>query len=310
MVCPKKKKNQKGQALLIVLLVSVIGISLGLTLASRTTEQTRMSADIDESSRAFSAAEAGLEESAQHIGELSFTSNPTLGAGGSYEVSIQPAGGTDQPYAFPGEIKNNQPITVWLVGHKTDGSGDIDWTVEYDNRWIAVCWGDPSQPTVQVGLEATLFYKKSTNPDKAITLPDLTQTYYAIAKAAYNQAIIANADDVNLVAPPDIDFCENKYLYQTTITFRDMAATSGYEFFFPRDTLIFLKLRPIVANGGTTKIAVIPKDNKVLPTQGEEHISVGVSAGGKKTKIVQFVSHPAPPELFDVLIYSKDALTK
>ena len=78
---------------------------------------------------------------------------------------------------------------------------------------------------------------------------------------------------------------------------------------------LMLKLRPIIEdtdNNGefTTRLGVEPLDGNTLPEQGEEHHSVGTTTDGQKTKLVQFISFPAPPEIFDTVIFTVDPLTK
>lgn len=56
------KKKSSGQVALIVLLIMVVILTIGLSLASRSITDIRISQDEKEALRAFSAAEAGIEE--------------------------------------------------------------------------------------------------------------------------------------------------------------------------------------------------------------------------------------------------------
>ncbi|MFH0863897.1 MAG: PilX N-terminal domain-containing pilus assembly protein, partial [Candidatus Gottesmanbacteria bacterium] len=53
--------KQNGQILLIVLLVMVVGLTMGLSLATRSATDVKISSQLEHSSRAFAAAEAGIE---------------------------------------------------------------------------------------------------------------------------------------------------------------------------------------------------------------------------------------------------------
>lgn len=54
--------QQKGQALLIVILIMVVSLTIGLSVASRSIVNLRTSTEEENSQRAFSAAEAGVEK--------------------------------------------------------------------------------------------------------------------------------------------------------------------------------------------------------------------------------------------------------
>ena len=56
-----EKQLQKGQVLLVVVLVMVVALTVGLSLASRSITNLRITSDDENSQRAFSAAEAGVE---------------------------------------------------------------------------------------------------------------------------------------------------------------------------------------------------------------------------------------------------------
>lgn len=291
---------QKGQALIVILLVSAIGLTIGLTLASRSTEETSITTELEESSRAFSAAEAGLEESIQSIGVY-----PTgaivgsLGSGANYTVDIEVAAGEAGPFQFPGEIKNNQPVTVWLVEHNNDGT--IDWSNSQGKNYpetentIEICWGESG------GAEAALMVSLYHYPDGEIR----RQAY----DPSGNATIINNAVAASNASPDD---CGGNYSYKASPVFTD-AGMPGFGD-PPGDTRAFLRIRPVVDGGGETRLAIAPAGAPagwaVLPSQGEIHTSTGTTASGQQTKIVQFISHPGPPELFDTVIYSDKALTK
>lgn len=57
--------NQKGQVVIIFLLVIVIALAVGLSIVGRTTTEIATSTKTEDSSKAFSAAEAGLERALQ-----------------------------------------------------------------------------------------------------------------------------------------------------------------------------------------------------------------------------------------------------
>lgn len=56
------KLKNRGQMILVILLVMAVGLTIGLSVASRSITDVNFSTKIEDSSRAFSAAESGIEE--------------------------------------------------------------------------------------------------------------------------------------------------------------------------------------------------------------------------------------------------------
>src|SRR3989304_631033 len=61
------KNKEKGQILILFLLVLVVGLAIVLSVASRTITDIRTTTTSDESNRAYFAAEAGIEEALQQL---------------------------------------------------------------------------------------------------------------------------------------------------------------------------------------------------------------------------------------------------
>lgn len=290
--CPAIK--ERGQALIVVLLVSAIGLTIGLSLASRTTDDSNLATEIEESSRAFSAAEAGLEAAAQQLGVFGTLPTGTVGSGGrdaKYNVDIVEAGGTASAYIFPGELHSNQPITVWLNDYRTQSATD-----KYSGSTIELCWGEDGGELS--AFEVTFYYKNNAG------------TYY-LAREVYNPSgstLVAGATNIPQLGAGVVACGSDSFTHRTTVNLTTMKSNTPYNIsgtYIP----LMLKLRPIVENSGTTKLGVAPIGDS-LPLQGEEHISLGTTDGGQQTKLIQFISFPAPPEIFDTVIYSEEALTK
>lgn len=61
------KQNQTGQVGLIVLLIMVVILAMGLSLATRTSQQAEISIQQEDTTRVFNAAEAGIEAALANI---------------------------------------------------------------------------------------------------------------------------------------------------------------------------------------------------------------------------------------------------
>ncbi|HRR05567.1 MAG TPA: hypothetical protein P5325_02065, partial [Candidatus Woesebacteria bacterium] len=109
----KKGENTSGQALLIILLVLSVALTTGLALVARTTTDISISEKETASSKAFEAAEAGIEEALRAIeAGQDFPNFLTLEPGGEeaeVKVTQDPTGEVTKRQIFPG-----QATTFWL----------------------------------------------------------------------------------------------------------------------------------------------------------------------------------------------------
>jgi len=64
------KNNENGQILLIVVITMIVALTVGLSIASRTVTELRLSRQNEESQRAFNAAEAGIDRVLKQGGEI------------------------------------------------------------------------------------------------------------------------------------------------------------------------------------------------------------------------------------------------
>lgn len=124
-ISAKEKQSwvDKGQAVLIVLLVIAVALGFGLSIISQSVTDVRISKQEQEAARAFNAAEAGIEEALKSI--------TTAGAGGSLEVD-----GIDVAYTISGEeylnntVNENESIEVDLTGADAGlNTLSINWVI-------------------------------------------------------------------------------------------------------------------------------------------------------------------------------------
>jgi hypothetical protein len=125
----KKYRAQSGQVVLITLLVLTIATTVALSLIARTTTDTTITAQVEESSRAFSAAEAGIEEALK-------TASGTIGAkvltsGVLYNVTVNSIGGAVGVYEFSKKTLKGDTETLWLVAHDSNGVPIITQTYKH-----------------------------------------------------------------------------------------------------------------------------------------------------------------------------------
>ena len=104
-----RKSSQSGQIVLISLLVLTIATTVGLSLLSRTTTDVALTAELEESSRAFSAAEAGIE---QILKTGVATGAQVLTSGVTYDASVTDIRPGIGAYAFPAKTQEEATETA------------------------------------------------------------------------------------------------------------------------------------------------------------------------------------------------------
>src|SRR3990167_6518831 len=75
---------KSGQILILVLLIVVVSLAVGLSVASRNLTNLRISTQTQESQRAFSAAEGGVEDVLSRLQTLAQTQQAALTSGSGY----------------------------------------------------------------------------------------------------------------------------------------------------------------------------------------------------------------------------------
>lgn len=264
------RKTAKGQALLIVLLVMVVGLTVGLSLSTRSVSDLKASGQLEDSSRAFSAAEAGIESVLK--GD-SPAAGVTVG-NASYTVTTPVSVVSDTSLSL-GDINIADTYTVWLVGH--DASGNLDWGTTYDGNSIDVCWQKAdSAGSVDPAMEVSVLYK------------DVASGLYKVWRGAYD----SNATRGNSFSGTDSGGCAG-LTNKKTISLSSLTGTK-----------IALRLRPFYAKA---TINVVPVTGNNLPGQGLTISSSGTS-GQTTRKVVVTQSYGSLPSIFDYVLFSgKDA---
>lgn len=273
-------KRRSGQAIIIILLVLAVGLTIGLSIISRSITDIRISQQEEESARAFSVAEAGIEEA------LKAWSLP----GGTLEVPVgeitafveeKPQGG-GQTFDFGGgKFEEGDIQTVWLVGH-TDGELNPSDSFP-SNGTIAVCWGEGARPAIEV----TIIYQSGGS--------------FRVAKGAYDPdaAIRGNEFDapeivVNAGRCGDLDFEKDISLADLNIP--------------PAATLYAMRLK-LLYNDSPQPLRVW--GSLPFPSQGKCFVSTAtVEESGITRKVQQCQFHKAPPGIFDYVLFSEGDLTK
>lgn len=270
-----KYTGRQGQVLLITVLVLSIAITIALSLIGRGITDVSMSRNAEESARAFSAAEAGIEEALK--GNI-ITNALEYVPGVTYQSRQETIGGTTGEYTLPvttvGEV-----ASVWLVDHADTGA--ISEANYYQGTSLDVCWSHPSSGMPIPALQVDVYYRLAG--------------IYMVSHSAYD--------------PDSVNRPSNNFSDITEVNGSCGAVQNVYRrsVVLPGGIPLLVRIRPFYS---PATITVAPVGTDIpLPKQGVEISSTGTTAGGVTRKIVVRRQYPWPASIFDYSIYSQDSFT-
>lgn len=147
------KSSQSGQVILILLLVITIGLGVGLSVIQRSVQEVSTSTKIEESSRAFSAAEAGIEQALVQLSEGGPLQNINFPENQSQAV-IDTSGqvpALNQIFELPAISKENV-AQLYLA---TPATAPAASSIFYDQSNLDIYWGDINanpKPAIEVAV--------------------------------------------------------------------------------------------------------------------------------------------------------------
>lgn len=284
-----KQCYQSGQALIVILLVMAVGLTVGLASASRSITDIHISHQEEESARAFSVAETGIEQALLSQSEAS----GSVSLGGvdiNYQVTVNSGGST--VFDFNGKkFAAGDTQSVWLVGHNADGEPDPSISYPPDGN-VDVCWGSNAED--KLAVEVNLIYQNSDNS-------------FGLIRGAFDADPIrgnnfdpsdnsSSCDDANLAFSEIIRFGVNKPGFQR----------------LPVGAIPYLLRIKLLYNGEELEpLAVKARGGNTLPSQGKCYESTArVINSGVTRKVRQCQFYKAPPAIFDYSLYSESGLLK
>lgn len=271
--------NEKGQALLIVVLVMVVALTVGLAVVSRSIVNLRNSQQEVGSQQALSAAEAGIEQS---IKTGSGVENGTFSTSTSYQTSVNTISGTSD-FLLNGNNKVSQDDAsyIWLTPYsdvqanlfQTTWSGSLD-----------IYWGDSLTPCNNAALEVAVLWNSAADP-KITKDPRVTRYVY--------DPCVSRITRNNFSTPASIN--ANKSILGITLNneARLVNITNGF----------LIRVVPLY---GDAYIGVSPTDptHQPLPHQGAIVTSTGTTGNNIQRKLEVFQGYPEiPAELFPFSLF-------
>ena len=145
--------KQNGQVILIVLIVSALIMTIGLSISRKTVVETKIDTDEELLKQAFNTAESGID---YYLGTGRTDYTPPDNTK-KVDVSVSALGTGITALDFNEYSIENNPAIFWMVGH--DVNGDIDYGNFYQGPDVNLCVG----VSFSGSLKVDLYYKTGTS---------------------------------------------------------------------------------------------------------------------------------------------------
>jgi hypothetical protein len=270
----KNKNNQRGQAVLIVLLSLSVVLIIVLYIMSRSVTDISLSNKEEDSMRAFSAAEAGVER-ALVVGSVGDTQ---LGDA-NFSASVTDFGKGQAEVVYPVGIRSGEIATFWFSRPSEPA---------FTGSQAKICWGIAESASEPPAVEITVFHTVSgaARIARATLDPNTGRT-------------ATNKFGVATVSPCTID--GQSFLYQTTINFTSLGQ------------LQFMTVKPLYNTTLATKVGIDVSGSTgtytLLPSQGKKVNADGSFADANRS-IEVYQLYPVAPSVFMNAVYSSTGLSK
>lgn len=294
-------KKQKGQVVVLLLLVMVVALAVGLSTISRSTLEVSTSRKSEDSSRAFSAAEAGMERIIQanknNLGGITQTTIAPFSLGNESSAVITAAGlpPSGNGLAYPPFGKESF-AQFWLVAlNFTDSPARLYTANSFD-----IYFGDPDtakytppngNPDEKPAIEVSTIYwdgSKYLSLSKYFDSTDPRSGFTACEQPGSTHEIMVNNN-----------ITENFYCKAAV----DISSiTDGNS--FP----VMVRVR-ILYSSLSHPVAIMPVSGSSIPPQANIYTSKGTSGNVQRTLKV-FSQKSVMPQFFNYALFSAERLAK
>lgn len=287
--------RQKGQIILVLILVMTVALAIGISVVQRSLSDISTASKVEQSSRAFSAAEAGIEKALKV--DSAITTQQTLDNNSLIQgVDRKAIPLTGQALEYP-PLSKEETAHVWLANPDTLAQS-------YSASTLDVYWGSSQSSGREVpALEVRVIWGNSSAGYQA-------QSFYidpvsgTEGQASNNFLSPSQYSGGCTSIPPintslSVDNTTNDRLFKCKVTLSIPNV--------PSIPAILLRAR-FLYNSTSQPFAVKPTSGS-LPEQGRLFTSTGVS-GQTQRKVQLFQINKVVPPYFDYAIFSTGDITK
>lgn len=313
-----KTAHNSGQALLIILLVMAVALTIGLSVIARSITDIAISHKEEEAARAFSAAEAGVEQ-ALLLASCPSTppcdvTPPTVSTGTITALRLDTiVSGDKKSFVHPQSLAAGESASIWLVPHNTSGddliknsNGDLIFCDSnnhcFTGNQLQFCWGkagtesDTGKIATWPALEVMVIRKTASGAD-----------LYKIGRGTYDPN--STRRDTNKFSAPDSGTCTvsgQGFAFTKTVNLSsDLGVTQRSSTSSLNGPLV-ARVRLFYNSDQTHPLAVYASDcsgNGCLPQQGTKVLSTGTS-GNASRKLEVYKLYADLPSIFDYGVFS------
>lgn len=293
--------KESGQVILILILVMTVALAIGLSIVQRSLVDVSTASKVEQSSRAFSAAEAGIEKALNvnpsENASCADANCPNFADNSSSVKMIEdsslkpttPSSGRQAALEFPSLAKEDV-AQVWLANFSSSTNPPPEfYNPQPPDRSLDVYWGNPlTSSTDQAALELTLVYYDGNKY--------ASKKWYLDQKIRDNNFEVIGCSGNNI---PD----GGGATYQCKKTLVSLP---------PSPNILMLARARLLYNTTSQPLAVQAVGTCAtcyLPPQARSITSTGV-AGETQRKVTVFQLNKVVPPYFDYAIFSAGDILK
>jgi len=283
-------KHSSGQALLLVLLGMAVVLTLSLSIVSRSITDVNITSRGEDYIRAFSAAEAGIEQ----VLTIGTGTSGSFSNNASYTASITDLGGGSSNYTYPFDLFSGESATIWFVSHDASGNISCNGLPCFSGNAIKVCWGKSGtapETDETPAIEMSLYYK-TPRP-----LPDNDFSDVQVYRDPRDPNQVRRDTLNNFGSASNSPDCGTDFAFYADFDLSGL----GLSCVGIPGCMLFAKIKMIYNNSGH-KLAV-QTSGGTLPSQGFLIPSIG-TAGESQARLEASQTYPEPPGIFDSGIFS------
>lgn len=326
MKLPKQSENsQKGQILIIFLLVLVVGLAIALSIASRSVTDIRQTTTSDESNRAYFAAEAGVENALKKIEDGSITSSTITAGGGKDTTASLDLTGTNRSnsdvvvkdlsiggsvvFEYPALLNKDEVAQVNLMqnfNNITTAGVDIGGKGIRPGDTIDIYWdeaGSSADPAIEVSIISC-----DTSCTAASTF-SIRKMVFDPQAAFHGNNFCSGVVGTGGVVDTNLGNRPN-FRYKVSLTLNSNAGCPGNDVVGPGQGPVLARIRVLYAS--SIRLGVGNTAGR-LPNQGYQVESLGKTGSGVSRKLLVNRLFPSLPAVFDYVLYNgstTNSLTK
>lgn len=272
-VMVKYRKYSSGQVLLIVVITMVVALTAGLSLASRTITNLKLSKQNEDSQRAFQAASAGVDKYINASSGQTYTSNLS---NSNFTTTVTTVTGNILLLNNGDPVDQDRGIDVWLSTYP-------NYAAPLFTGSITMYWGGSTQ--IQCGTNSGI----ATRPAIEVLIVYGSVATPTVQKYVYDRCGRVTGTGVLTGSNPSGSVFNGVTF--DTITAAPISISNG----------LIMKIIPLY----NSSIIGLNSPSMVFPPQGKVIQSTGTS-GDSARKIVYFESYPQiPNEIFPYAILSQ-----